>query len=161
MRRTADVHTGGVGMRDRQRASGLGRLEGDASIALDHGLLHHPLRNVVPPRVRRFAHSLKRDTATEGISCRSGSPMSMTSPRTTLTRGHDAPLLHRSSAELHPTLPQHSRQVFLRRDLRLRADFFPNPSLKRRNIGGPSGTVWRYGLDLRQPGPGALLSSPA
>ena len=55
------VDAGGIGVGDRQRSSGLARLETDASIALGHGLLHHSLRNAVPHRVRRLAHSLKRD----------------------------------------------------------------------------------------------------
>ena len=61
--------------------------------------------------------------------------MSMTSPRTTLTRGQYAPLLHRSSAAPHSTLPHPSRLVFLRRDLRLRADYFANHSLKQTRYG--------------------------
>jgi hypothetical protein len=35
-----------------------------------------------------------------------------------------------------------------------------NPSLKRSANGRPSGPVWRYAVRFRQPGPGALLSSP-
>jgi AbrB family looped-hinge helix DNA binding protein len=46
--------------------------------------------------------------------------MSLTSPRTTLKRGHYAPLADRSSTAPHSTLPQRSRAVFLRRDLRHR-----------------------------------------
>ena len=57
--------------------------------------------------------------------------MSMTSPRTTLTRGQYAPLLHRSSAAPHSTLPQRKPPEFLRRDLRQRADYFANPSIER------------------------------
>jgi len=53
------------------------------------------------------------------------SPMSMTLPMTTLTRTQYAPLLLRSSAAPHSTLPQQS-PMFLRRDLRLRADYFVN-----------------------------------
>jgi hypothetical protein len=53
--------------------------------------------------------------------------MSMTSPKTTLTRGQFAPLLHRSSAAPLSTVPQPKLAVFLRRDLRLRADYFANP----------------------------------
>src|ERR1700686_5165082 len=58
--------------------------------------------------------------------------MSMTSPRTTLFRGHYAPLPDRSSAAPHSTLPQRSRPLFLRRDLRLRADYFALSSLESR-----------------------------
>src|SRR5207249_4688681 len=54
-----------------------------------------------------------------------------TSPRTTLTRGQYAPLLHRSPAAPHSTLPQRSTTEFLRRDLRQRADYFANPSVER------------------------------
>jgi hypothetical protein len=36
-------------------------LGADAAIALRHGLLQHSLRNVAPHRVRRLAHSLKRN----------------------------------------------------------------------------------------------------
>ena len=77
-------------------------------------------------------------TLSNGISAQrlqtaaADSPMSMTSPRTTLTRGQYAPLLHRSSAAPHSTLPQRSRTpVFLRRDLRQRADYFANPDFAR------------------------------
>ncbi|HEY6043974.1 MAG TPA: hypothetical protein VIU43_03655 [Nitrosospira sp.] len=49
---------------------------------------------------------------------------------TTLTRGQYAPLLYRSSAAPHSTLPQRSHHVFLRRDLRLRADYYANKSFK-------------------------------
>jgi hypothetical protein len=56
--------------------------------------------------------------------------MSMTSPMTTLTRGQYAPLLLRSSAAPHSTLPQQNLPVFLRRDLRLRADYFANPAVQ-------------------------------
>ena len=36
-----------------------------------------------------------------------------------------------------------------------------NPSLKRSANGRPPGPVWRYAVHFRQPGPGALPSSPA
>ncbi len=127
---TADVDAGGVGVGDRQRRSGLARLQADASIALGHGLLHHSLRNVALHRVRRLAHSLKRNIDPAAAYRQADSPMSMTSPRTTLTRGQYAPLLHRSSAAPHSTLPEPAHAVFLRRDLRQRADYFANPSLQ-------------------------------
>jgi hypothetical protein len=38
-------------------------------------------------------------------------------------------LLHRSSAAPHSTLPQRRHAVFLRHDLRSRADYFANPEL--------------------------------
>ena len=50
---------------------------------------------------------------------------------TTLTHGHYAPLLHRSSAAPPSTLPQRRNPVFLRRDLRQRADYFANPTYGR------------------------------
>ena len=114
----ADVDAGGVGVGDRQGGSGLARFGGDTTIALGHGLLHHSVWNVALHRVRRLAHSLKRDIGPAAENRRADSPMSMTSPRTTLTRGQYAPLLHRSSAAPHSTLPQRSHPVFLRRDLR-------------------------------------------
>ena len=54
--------------------------------------------NVALLRVRRLAHSLKRDTRSAVVHHPAGSPMSMTSPRTTLTCGHNAPLTLRPSA---------------------------------------------------------------
>lgn len=48
---------------------------------------------------------------------------------TTLTRGQYAPLLHRSSAAPHSTLPQRRHAVFLRRDLRQRVDYYANPPM--------------------------------
>jgi len=56
------------------------------------------------------------------MNCRNGSPISMTSPRTTLTRGHDTTLVHRSSTAPHPTLPQSSRQVFFTRKFPFRRE---------------------------------------
>jgi type II restriction/modification system DNA methylase subunit YeeA len=61
----------------------------------------------------------------------------MTLPRTTLTRGQYAPLLHRSSAAPHSSLPQReARQPrqFLRRDLRQRADYFANLTTGDKNL---------------------------
>ena len=63
--------------------------------------------HLAPHRVRRRTHSLKRDIDPAALSRRADSPMSMTLPRTTLTRGQCAPLPHRSSASPHSTLPQH------------------------------------------------------
>ncbi len=51
-----------------------------------------------PHRVRRLAHSLKRDICTAAANRHVDSPISMTLPRTTLIRGHFAPLPYRSSA---------------------------------------------------------------
>jgi hypothetical protein len=84
---------------------------------------------VAPHRVRRLAHSLKRDIDPVAANRQIDSPMSMTLPRTTLTRGQNAPLPFRSSAAPLSTLPQHARRVFLRDDLRLRPDYFANPAL--------------------------------
>ena len=82
----------------------------------------------------------------------------MTSPKTTLTRGQWAPVLHRSSAAPHSTLPQRSRSQFLRRDLRARADYFANPSVNATANGmapGPRNTVVHHVLR----GPGTMPSS--
>jgi hypothetical protein len=69
-------------------------------------------------------------TARELSGSREDSPMSMTQPMTTLTRGQCAPLLQRSSSAPRSTLPQRSSQ-FLRDDLRqARADYFANPSVE-------------------------------
>ena len=73
---------------------------------------------MAPHRVRRLAHSLKRDIVPAAIFRQYDSPMSMTSPRTTLIYGQDAPLAYRSSAAPHSTVPQRQPFVFLRRDLR-------------------------------------------
>ena len=59
--------------------------------------------------------------------------MSMTSPKTTLTRGHCAPLPNRSSAAPHSTLPQCPK--FLRRDLRQQDDYFANTSFEGVAVG--------------------------
>src|SRR5438067_12282048 len=64
--------------------------------------------------------------------------MSMTQPKTTLTSGQCAPLLHRSSPALRSTLPQPTHQVFLRRDLRQRADYFANHAFNRTRRHEPS-----------------------
>ena len=134
VRRATDVDTGGVGVGDRQGGgSGRARFEGhfcrgDFCIAFGHGLLHHSLWNVALHRVRRLAHSLKRDIGPAAANPCADSPMSMTQPMTTLTRGQYAPLLHRSCAAPHSTLPQQKKPEFLRRDLRQRADYFANPS---------------------------------
>ena len=82
----------------------------------------------MPHRVRRQAHSLKRDIGQASQQRQANSPMSMTSPMTTLTLGQHAPLLFRSSVAPHSTLPHSESGVFLRRDLRHRADYYANPS---------------------------------
>ena len=127
MKGATDVNAGGVGVGDRQRLARLPCFEAGVAIACGHNLLHHRFWNVAPHRVRRLAHSLKRDIDPAATDRKADSPMSMTSPMTTLTRGQYAPLLHRSSAAPHSTLPQRSHPVFLRRDLRHRADYFANP----------------------------------
>ncbi len=63
----------------------------------------------------------------------------MTSPMTTLTLGHYAPLLHRSSPAPPSTLPQRRNPVFLRRDLRQRADYFANPAPRAGKSSPPDG----------------------
>jgi hypothetical protein len=78
----------------------------------------------VPHRVRRQAHSLKRDIGQASQQRQANSPMSMTSPMTTLFLGQYAPLLFRSSVAPHSTLPHSESGVFLRRDLRHRADYY-------------------------------------
>jgi len=130
VRCAANINAGSVGVRDRQGGTRLTRFEQGTSIALGHGLLHHPLWKVAPHRVRRLAHSLKRDIGPVAANRQTDSPVSMTSPRTTLTRGQNAPLPFRSSAAPLSTLPQHARPVFLRDDLRQRPDYFAYPSLQ-------------------------------
>ena len=132
MRGAADVDTGcvGVGQRNGRLCAG--------PLALCHGILHHEKWNVAPVRVRRLDHSLKRDACMRRQqTLRAGSPMSMTQPMTTLTRGQCAPLLHRSSPVPRSTLPHSPCQchVFLRYDLRRgRADYFANPAVKRTGL---------------------------
>jgi hypothetical protein len=109
--RAADVYTGGVGVGDGE-GSGLARLQGESSVALRHRLVHHSGWNVAPHRVRRLAHSLKRDIARAAANRQGDSPMSMTSPRTTLDLGQLAPLLHRSFAAPLSTLPQVTQCFF-------------------------------------------------
>jgi len=91
---------------------------------------------VVPHRVRRRAHSLKRDIDRATANGLTDSPMSMTQPKTTLTRGQYAPLPYRSSAAPLPTLPQRDGIEFLRRDLRQRADYNANPAFERTYTSG-------------------------
>jgi hypothetical protein len=67
---------------------------------------------VAPHRVRRLAHSLKRDIGSAAVNRQADSPMSMTSPRTTLELGQLAPLPHRSLAAPLSTLPQQAAQCF-------------------------------------------------
>ncbi len=126
VRGAADVDTGGIGM-----GQGYGRLYG-GPLALCHGILHHEKWNVAPARVRRLDHSLKRDACAGAKWLGTGSPMSMTQPMTTLTRGQCAPLLLRSLPVLRSTMPYSADQchVFLRNDLRRgRADYFANKAI--------------------------------
>jgi hypothetical protein len=92
--RAADVDAGGVGVGDGEGGSGLARFGDRAAVVLGHGMLHHSGWNVAPHRVRRLAHSLKRDIGRVAANRHADSPMSMTSPRTTLTCGQFAPLLY-------------------------------------------------------------------
>lgn len=111
---------------DAQGDLGIARVKRDFAIALRHRLLHHSGSIVALRWVPRLAHSLKRDTGPAAANRQTNSPMLMTSPMTTLPRGQYAPLLHRSSAAPHSTLPQCSRHVFLRRDLLHKADCYAN-----------------------------------
>ena len=128
----SDVDASGIGVGDRQGRSGLAcrraptlsRLEADSCVALDHCLLHNSGWNLAPRRVRRLVRSLKRDICPAAVNRHADSPISMTSPRTALKRGQYAPLSIRSSGAPHATLPQPRRAVFLRRDLRQRADHY-------------------------------------
>src|SRR5260370_22565222 len=88
--------------------------------------------NVAPHRVRLLAQSLKRDISPAAANHHADSPMSMTSPSTTLIRGQNAPLSDRSSAAPHATLPQRSYPVFLRRDLRQGAAYHRHMPLQTR-----------------------------
>jgi len=106
------------------------RLEAAVQFALCHGLLHHPFRKVVPHRVRRRAHSLKRNIARATANGLTDSPMSMTQPKTTLTRGQYAPLPYRSSAAPLPTLPQRDGIEFLITTLTRRSSG-PTPAARR------------------------------
>ena len=64
----SDVDAGGIGVGDRQgRCTDLDRLGDDFCVALNHGLLHHSLRNVALHRVRRLAHSLKQDIGAAAV----------------------------------------------------------------------------------------------
>src|ERR1039457_6898744 len=87
---------------------------------------------MAPARVRRLAHSLKRDIGPADAYRKADSPMSMTSPRTTLICGQFAPLLDRSSPAPLSRMPQQSHRVFLRRDLRHRADYFAHLAVETR-----------------------------
>jgi hypothetical protein len=118
VRSAANIDAGSVGVDQGQRLSHLRWLEIRTAIALCHCLLLHSLRNVAPHRVRRLAHSLKRDISPADTYHQAGSPMSMTSPRTTLMYGQYAPLSDRSSVAPHSSLPQCGHHVFLRADLR-------------------------------------------
>lgn len=91
---------------------------------------------------RRHVSGLrKRDADAVAAYRRTASPVLMTSPRITLTRGQYAPLPHRSSAAPYSTLPQRARSEFLRRDLRQRADYFNNLSCHRVMIAAAIGRL--------------------
>jgi hypothetical protein len=129
MGRTADIDPGRIGVSDRLCFSGFAGFDTDFLLALHHDYLHHSFWNVALHRVRRPAHSLKRDKGQASLQRRADSPMSMTSPMTTLTFGQYAPLLFRSSAAPHSTMPRLVDGVFLRRDLRHGADYYANLTL--------------------------------
>ena len=123
------VDARGMGVGDRQGCSGLARLKAESCVALGHRLLHHSGWNVAPHRASRLAHSLKRGICPVAANHHADSPISMTSPRTTLKRGQYTPLPKRSSAAPHSTLPQRRHAVFLRRDLRRPTDYFAHTSI--------------------------------
>jgi hypothetical protein len=120
-----------LGWVNRKGLPGLAGFGDKAAIALRQGLLHHPLWNVALDRVGRRAHSLKRDIGSSARNRRDDSPRSMTSPRTTLTRGQCAPLLHRSSPAPHSTLPQRRHPCVSSARFAARADYFANPAVNR------------------------------
>ena len=134
--RATDVDAGCVGVGDRQCGSGLARREADVTSTLCKGLLHRSVARMAPHRVRRLAHSLKRDIGPAATNRHAGSPMSMTSPRTTLSRGHCAPLPDRSSAAPLTSVRQPRPSVFRRRDLRQWADYYAHTSLDKTSFRG-------------------------
>jgi hypothetical protein len=70
--------------------------------------------------------------------------MSMTSPKTNLTRGHCAPVAYRSSPVSLSTLPQADAFVFLRRDFRADPGWVPNKCIER--MAGKRCLPVRFGL---------------
>lgn len=95
--------------------------------------LYTAATQVSPPvlRICRLAHSFTRDICPAVANRHADSPISITSSRTALIRGHFAPLLNRSSeAPLH-TLPQPRHAAFLRRDLRQCADYYAHTSSEK------------------------------
>jgi hypothetical protein len=130
VRGAADVDAGRVGVGQGQRR-GPAAADGPL-LALCHGVLHHEVveRDAEVGYVVLITLS-NGMTAREPDSSREDSPMSMTQPMTTLTRGQCAPLLQWSSPASRSTLPQRRQGEFLRSDLRRgRADYFANPSIE-------------------------------
>jgi hypothetical protein len=83
-----------------------------------------------------FAHSLRRDASGLGACPKTPwpnrSPMSMTSPKTNLTRGHCAPVSVRPWPAPHPTFCHNTATSFIG-TIRTRLPALrPNPSLERR-----------------------------
>lgn len=68
-----------------------------------------------------------------------------------------APLSSASGASLHQTGPAAPIELPARR---LRRDRLSNPTFNRSSNGRSPGPGWRYAVHCRQPGPGALPSSP-
>jgi hypothetical protein len=97
------------------------------------------LEKTAPHRVRCIAHSLKRDIGPTAANPNADSQISMTSPRTTLTFGHYAPLSNWSSAVPCSTLPQRSTRCFLGAICGKRADYFAHITL------GNAKTIWLPG----------------
>ena len=125
VRAPAYVDACGVRVRDLQPAAAKG------SVALCHKVLHHSLWNVALAAGTSSCSLFQTGYRSSGKHRHCDSPMSMTSPRTNLTRGHCAPVAFRSSPVPHSTLPQRKSTVFLRRDLRHLADWAPNQSFER------------------------------
>jgi hypothetical protein len=67
MGRAADIDSSRIGVGDRQCFSGFAGFDTDFLLALHHDYLHHSVWNVVLHRVRRPAHSLKRDKGSESL----------------------------------------------------------------------------------------------
>ena len=134
--RAADVDARSMGMGNRQGCcTSLDGLEDDAVMALNHGLLHHSLRNVALHRVRRLAHSLKRDIDSAAACIHEETPPRRFTNVDDVTQDHANPRAVRATAastlrsaafELATTEPPE----FLRRDLRQSADYFANLSFE-------------------------------
>ena len=109
-----------------------GRLGLQSAIAFCHSRLHHSSWNVAPHQVRRLAHSLKRDVEPVAANRQIDSPVSMTSPRTTLTRGQYRCTIAQSvfrGATSNIATAQAPRVSSAR--FAAQADYFANPAFER------------------------------